>query len=578
MGKTDKKEKKSKSSKRHHSSDDEDTAHRAQKKSHKKAEKIAKVFGYSNDINPFGDSNLLQPFVWGKKQDKEKKEGKVALDPEEERLKLMSDIEKVRKRREDRELEVEEMERLRTEEGRLREAAQYGDWMKKEEDYHMEQTKTRSKIRLMEGREKPVDVLAKNILIIEDYMNRDDKKAMADAVGLARLRQTIKDPVTNLEAGGMSVEDLDQFIADADNYLHLEMRKREKRGPAERRGSAKSDAIEEGDYVTFWQGLKDIAAGQRKAKRLKEQDEGSRSGHKAIQKDVRRVFGGKTAPELEELNKEILAGVQSGSRTDAEYWEAMAAEALLEAARIVVRERYAEILSTQLDILHELKEEIDIENAIQADGSSSGRVMEGSDFRFLGGEGESSSSSAKRNAPNDFLRAGGEGVAGEVDSSEASLAMERSEAAKGELGDAEEKMGATDEISLAIQDYHWQDKYRPRKPRYFNRVRTGYDWNKYNSTHYDSDNPPPKYVIGYKFNLFFPDLIDKATTPQFFIEKCDEAGFAVIRFHAGPPYEDIAFKLVSKQWDTNKRAGFRIVFERGVLQVHFNFKRHWYRR
>ena len=31
----------------------------------------------------------------------------------------------------------------RTEEHRLREAAQYGDWMKKEEDYHIEQTKVR---------------------------------------------------------------------------------------------------------------------------------------------------------------------------------------------------------------------------------------------------------------------------------------------------------------------------------------------------------------------------------------------------------------------------------------------------
>ena len=29
----------------------------------------------------------------------------------------------------------------------------------------------------------------------------------------------------------------------------------------------------------------------------------------------------------------------------------------------------------------------------------------------------------------------------------------------------------------------------------------GYEWNKYNQTHYDSDNPPPKIVQGYKFNV-----------------------------------------------------------------------------
>jgi hypothetical protein len=38
---------------------------------------------------------------------------------------------------------------------------------------------------------------------------------------------------------------------------------------------------------------------------------------------------------------------------------------------------------------------------------------------------------------------------------------------------------------------------------------TGYEWNKYNQTHYDYDNPPPKVVQGYKFNILYHDLIDK---------------------------------------------------------------------
>ena len=44
------------------------------------------------------------------------------------------------------------------------------------------------------------------------------------------------------------------------------------------------------------------------------------------------------------------------------------------------------------------------------------------------------------------------------------------------------------------QVYWWHEKYKPRKPKYFNRVHTGYEWNKYNQTHYDHDNPPPKTV------------------------------------------------------------------------------------
>lgn len=57
------------------------------------------------------------------------------------------------------------------------------------------------------------------------------------------------------------------------------------------------------------------------------------------------------------------------------------------------------------------------------------------------------------------------------------------------------------ETPIASQDYLWSDKYRPRKPTYLNRVMTGFDWNKYNQTHYDMDNPPPKIVQGYKFNV-----------------------------------------------------------------------------
>ena len=55
-----------------------------------------------------------------------------------------------------------------------------------------------------------------------------------------------------------------------------------------------------------------------------------------------------------------------------------------------------------------------------------------------------------------------------------------------------------DEEKIEKQTFLWSDKYRPRKPKYFNRVHTGFDWNKYNQTHYDLDNPPPKVVQGYR--------------------------------------------------------------------------------
>ena len=104
-----------------------------------------------------------------------------------------------------------------------------------------------------------------------------------------------------------------------------------------------------------------------------------------------------------------------------------------------------------------------------------------------------------------------------------------------------------------------------------------YDWNKYNKAHYDHDAPPPKTVQGYKFNIFYPDLLDRTQTPQFVLESADSSEYAIIRFHAGPPYEDIAFKIVNREWETQKKHGFRCVFDRGILQLHVNFKRARYR-
>ena len=63
-----------------------------------------------------------------------------------------------------------------------------------------------------------------------------------------------------------------------------------------------------------------------------------------------------------------------------------------------------------------------------------------------------------------------------------SEALVKAEASKG-LDEDEEVFMA--ESELKTQAYSWQDKYRPRKPRYFNKVITGFEWNKYNQTHYE---------------------------------------------------------------------------------------------
>jgi len=51
--------------------------------------------------------------------------------------------------------------------------------------------------------------------------------------------------------------------------------------------------------------------------------------------------------------------------------------------------------------------------------------------------------------------------------------------------DEEEELFNVEESLPNPETYSWEDKYRPRKPRYLNKVHTGYEWNKYNQTHYE---------------------------------------------------------------------------------------------
>ena len=163
--------------------------------------------------------------------------------------------------------------------------------------------------------------------------------------------------------------------------------------------------------------------------------------------------------------------------------------------------------------------------------------------------------------------------------SAASDALVAAEASRG-LGSGEARFSY--EVPLEGRVAWWHDKYKPRKPKYYNRVHTGYDWNKYNKTHYDYDNPPPKQVQGYKFAVFYPDLIDRSTVPSYQILPDPDAGGSndtcLLKFKGGPPYEDLAFRIVAGEWETSHKRGFKCRFERGVLQLHFGFKRLRYRR
>ena len=128
------------------------------------------------------------------------------------------------------------------------------------------------------------------------------------------------------------------------------------------------------------------------------------------------------------------------------------------------------------------------------------------------------------------------------------------------------------------KDYEWAKDYKPIKPRYANKKILGFDWNKHNQAHYDNINLPPKTVSGYRFNIFYPNLVDKTKTPKFYLQRSETPDMCIIRFESGAPYEDVAFKIINREWNTRQKGDFLNVFDKGVLKLYFKFKRFRYKR
>lgn len=540
---------------------------------------------YTNTDNPFGDANLLSTFVWDKKL---AKDGLTGITREElERINRMKqeenkiELEKVKKRRQEREKERQEREEAMMRLQRDKEAEQFEAWATQEDQFHLEQARLRSRIRIADARAKPIDLLAK-------YINSEEE---VDAVEM-------HEPYTYLN--GLSIKDLEDLVEDIKVYMKLE----------------------KGKNLDYWNDITVIVEDELyKMRKMEKKSEyeaavGRREGiHESVAKEVASVFKGKTAAQLAAMQKQIEKKISDkGEGIDIGYWESLLSQLKAHMARARLRDKHQENLRQKLELLkaeqrqqeQEIKEEPNEdpeavtvkEEAKSEKGESAEESEEEEDagetmLKESFGEYEAGQYSPVYLDPSS-LEPGTLVVNEEEDAHRLEFARIHSSAQEIQAGSTSEELalqrearkGMTSdeaifsvESALESQIYLWSDKYRPRKPRYFNRVHTGFEWNKYNQTHYDMDNPPPKIVQGYKFNIFFPDLIDKTTTPEYYLTTCpDNPDFAILRFHAGPPYEDIAFKIVNREWEYSYKRGFRCQFHNNIFQLWFHFKRYRYRR
>ncbi len=552
--------------------------------------------GYTNTNNPFGDHKLRESFTWHKKNEKlgvtHTGVGKSKQDINQDNMKV--ELQKVKQRRMERENQRAAREEEMALMQRQKEAALFEEWEKQEDDFHLEQARKRSKIRIKDGRAKPIDLLA-------EYVNPEEDD----------FEVQVNEPCSVLV--GLSIDDIEDLLEDIKVYMKLE----------------------QGQNAEFWKDITTVAADELEKLRV---IKGSRDtlNHRevintAVRSDVVSVFQGKTYSQLLALEKQIRQKIKAGGTVDIGYWESLLQHSKAFIAKTRLKERHRQKLRKQL---LELKQEKTNESDKEADS----RILENNSPQV---ESQPGRSSSPEKALSEEEKDEEETRITDFEKVQAAIPLSEEELAVGayqeyERGgysprllsfqDIEEgnwidpdddlhklgylriqvKSGSTVEeeeledkkyaavsnqllgedeeafnvpVKLNALTYSWTDKYRPRKPRFFNRVHTGYEWNKYNQTHYDSDNPPPKIVQGYKFNIFYPELIDKTQTPEYHLTPCkDNDEFGILKFAGGPPYEDIAFKVVNREWELAHKHGFRCQFQNNVFQLWFHFKRYRYRR
>jgi hypothetical protein len=484
------------------------------------------------------------------------------------------------------------------------------EWVAQEDNFVLKQAKKKAQIRIKEGRAKPIDWLAVTLHIIDPTRNPLD-----DEVDESDLDLIEPDGVFE----SLPESQLSELEKDIDTFLKLETNAKNR------------------DY---WRTMKIICTDRRKQSETLGPEGRAVS---SVASDIDRLLSPKSYEELEVLEGQINRKLNSNEPIDTDYWEQLIKRLLVWKARAKLNTVYQSVMESRLSSLrnHNLDEAENVRSRLQP-------LLQDGKLDHQNGT-NSTSEHQKSRDPDPFLHLRPEDKGHEIidesalldrivaerrrvskmgfvpakqtkneksttvtekrslgeqtssaltrfaampaeDFSQATKALYEREVARG-IGEDEEIFAGEEEVDTKSKAL-WSGKYRPRKPRYFNRVQMGYEWNKYNQTHYDHDNPPPKVVQGYKFNIFYPDLIDKAKAPTYKIEReggrkkgqsfapAGEEDTCVIRFMSGPPYEDVAFRIVDKEWDYSAKRdrGFKSSFDKGILQLSFQFKKIYYRK
>lgn len=378
---------------------------------------------------------------------------------------IEEEVEKVKRRREEREKEQAWMEEEKARMQRMSEEQQHEEWEKNADKFHLEQSRVRAKIRIREGRAKPIDVLAKNLH--EDDMDVE-----------------ITEPYKLFR--GLQIPALEELQKDIAFHQGLDT------------GNA-----------AFWEAMATVCVDELETARLQEA-RGAQPKldgvHEAVQADILKMLKGKSLTELQEQEQQIREVLETDESADTEFWEAVLKRLQISKARATLKDIHAKILRRRLDALESKMSQESV--AYAGPSAPTGGLGGGGDIKAEdrpwdepdddkdGKEEQAADDSDNESEAGNFSpeldagMAGGEDVVDEAEDKKAIEAQRhavlQAEASKfkvasgqGAAGGGEaslddqafaraDKSLAADEVifndvvSLDHQVYSWHDKYRPR--------------------------------------------------------------------------------------------------------------------
>ena len=299
-------------------------------------------------LDPNEGQKEEKKFVWVKKHQKDSKKGissgereqRDAMKKQEMEVRLtvfislftivQLELAKLSKRRAEREIEKELREEEQKNLSRAMNETYLQEWESKDESFQIEQVKVRARIRIKDGRPKPIDMVAIN-LALTDLGDALDEAERDDVVDVS-----LDEPYLIFD--NLLFDELEELHKNISMYAELETKEFNKQ---------------------YWSALKVVCDDELVKSHNRATSGKSVNGlNDQVVRDVDRLLESKTLVQLEDLRKQVEAKLSSGGPVDVDYWEYLRKSIVVWKSKSELKSMHVTLLKKRLEQLKRKLESI----------------------------------------------------------------------------------------------------------------------------------------------------------------------------------------------------------------------------